>query len=503
MNKTKKKKLFKQIKKFFLNMSNFQIIFIVYLFVTLSAGLLLLLPISQQENQNVKFIDALFTAASAFSDTGLTTLTTVTTWSDFGQLLILILILSGGIGIFALKFFLINVIFNKSISINSRNVLEKERGTNSSGELKKTIKVSVSFLFITILIATMVLWLIFYYETGVFKWTDNNGQVHDYTKYDPKGRVWISFKCAFFHAISAINNAGFDILSDSSLTPYYGVYSIQIVFIILLIIGGIGFPVIYDVLKFISYKFRKRTDFKFSLFSKVSCLTYLIVFLIGFGFVLIFEIGNKNGIWWTSSTKTGSYSNKMMCIIFHVFSTRNAGFTTLDPNTTKFTNASLVIFAIMMFIGSAPSSTAGGIRTTTLAIIVMSVWNKMRGIQGVRAFKRNVDNETIYSSFMVFVLSIFIVLTTSLICFTSLDTIWGEADSDKLNFADIFYDVCSAFGTTGLSTGLTSSLNLISKLAIILTMFIGQLGISSTLLVWKKTNPKDNFSYIHENILIG
>ncbi|MBR4025539.1 MAG: hypothetical protein IKJ03_01115, partial [Mycoplasmataceae bacterium] len=129
MNKTKKKKLFKQIKKFFLNMSNFQIIFIVYLFVTLSAGLLLLLPISQQENQNVKFIDALFTAASAFSDTGLTTLTTVTTWSDFGQLLILILILSGGIGIFALKFFLINVIFNKSISINSRNVLEKERGT--------------------------------------------------------------------------------------------------------------------------------------------------------------------------------------------------------------------------------------------------------------------------------------------------------------------------------------------------------------------------------------
>ena len=193
----------------------------------------------------------------------------------------------------------------------------------------------------------------------------------------------------------------------------------------------------------------------------------------------------------------------MMCIIFHVFSTRNAGFTTLDPNTTKFTNASLVIFAIMMFIGSAPSSTAGGIRTTTLAIIVMSVWNKMRGIQGVRAFKRNVDNETIYSSFMVFVLSIFIVLTTSLICFTSLDTIWGEADSEKLNFADIFYDVCSAFGTTGLSTGLTSSLNLISKLAIILTMFIGQLGISSTLLVWKKTNPKDNFSYIHENILIG
>ena len=504
-----RRSFFRPIKKFFLNMSNFQIILITYFFVTLLATCLLLLPISQKNGVDVTFIDALFTSASAFSDTGLTTVTTATTWSDFGYAIIAILILLGGIGIFAIKVWVINIVFRKSISITSRNILEKERGTNNAGELKKMIKISISFLFITIIIFTFVLWLIFYFEKGNFTWeviTESNTINKDFSEFNPQGNLLKSFKYAVFHSISAINNAGFDILSDSSLHPYYDVYSIQIVFIILLIIGGIGFPVIYDVIQFINKKLiRKRTDFKFSLFSKVSCTTYLIVFLTGLTFSFIFEIFNKgagiDGIW--VSDKTGNTGNKIMCIIFHVFSTRNAGFTTLDSSVAKFSAPTLVVFSILMFIGSAPSSTAGGIRTTTLAVIVVYIWNKTRGVNGVRMFKRKINEEVVSQAFIVLALSIFIVFLSTLICFTSLDDMWGSAKSENLTFADIFYDVSSAFGTTGLSTGLTSSLNIGSKIALIITMFIGQLGISSTMVVWRKNNKKNNYSYIEEDILIG
>lgn len=500
-----KKSVWKKIKRFFLNMSNFQIILIVYLFVTLLSGVILLTPIAKKEGQYVSFIDSLFTAASAFSDTGLTTLVTVTTWSDFGQFFILLLIMLGGAGVFALKVFLVNVVFGKAISITSKNILEKERGSHSSGHLKETIKISLSFIFGAIIISTFILWFLFYFENGKFIWTNGDGEINDYSQYNPKGNALLSFKCAIFHSISAINNAGFDILSGNSLTPYYGVYSIQIVFIILLIIGGVGFPVIYDIVQYFSHKLRKRTDFKFSLFTKVSMIAYFIVFIVGLSLILMFEIGNKStqetNLW--RNKELGTYQDKIMCIIFHVFSSRNAGFTTLDPTVAKFSNPSLLIFSIMMFIGSAPSSTAGGIRTTTIAIICVAIWNKIRGVDGVRIFRRKINDEIVNASFLVFLLSILIVFLATFICFTSLDSLWGIADAKTIGSADILYEVCSAFGTTGLSTGLTSSLNVISKLILILVMFIGQLGISSTILVWRKSNPRNNYSYIEEEILIG
>ncbi len=491
MKKYKNISLFRWVKRLFMRMSNLQIILIVYLLTTFISASLLMTPYAQTGKEKVDFIDALFTAASAFSDTGLTTVTTATTWSWFGQMIIAILILVGGIGIFALKFWIINIIFKKSVNITSRNILEKERGSSNSGKLKKTIKISISFLFITILISIFVLWAIFYFEKGNFT---------GYEEYDPYHDPLLSFKNAVFHSISAINNAGFDILSGSSLSPYYSVYSIQIIFIILLIIGGIGFPVIYDVVQYINHKIRRRTDFTFSIFTKVSCFTYILVFLVGFCLTLIFEIGNKDGIWYNSSA--GTNGNKFMAILFYCFSTRNAGFATL-PNGIEFSEATLIVFSIMMFIGSSPSSTAGGLRTTTLAIIVVAIWNRLRGVDGVRLFKRTIRKETVYSSFIVLGISLFIIIFSTFSCYTSLNSMWGNADSSQLNFIDVFYETCSAYGTTGLSNGLTSSLNVYSKLVIIITMFIGQLGISSTMLVWRKHNPKNDYTYIKEDILIG
>lgn len=502
--KSKFSTLLKKFKKFFLNLSNFKIILLVYTFITLFFALLLYTPAAQQEpyKNKIDFTDALFTSASAFSDTGLTVLPTAHAWSSFGQALIAVLILLGGIGIFAIKVYIFNVVFHKRMSLLSRNILEKERGARNSGDIKKTIAVSISILLFAIIISSLILFFMFYFENGNF--------VGDDIRLNPKGNWALSFKYAIFHSISALNNAGFDIISSNSLEPYYGVYSIQIVFIILLIIGGIGYPVIYDIHQYISYKIRRRTDFQFSLFTKISCATYFLVFLIGLGVTLIFELNSVDGIWNLENNILGSKNDRMMAIFFHVFSTRNAGFYT--TSLQSFTETTLITFSIMMFIGSAPSSTAGGIRTTTLAIIVLAIWNKMRGVDGVRVFNRKINKETITSSFLVLIISILIVAITTMVCLTSLNTMWGNAptftkpghDGKIISFVDVFFEVSSAFGTTGLSSGLTPFLNIGSRFFLIITMFVGQLGISSTILMWKsKNNNKNDIDFIEESIAIG
>ena len=499
-NKNKNAILFyKKIKRFFLNLSTFKIILITYTSVTLIAALLLFLPISVRENQSVTFLDALFTAASAFSDTGLITKTTAHTWTEFGQAIIAILILLGGIGIFALKVYVINVIFNKWMSLSTRNLLSKERGSHTAGNLKRTIKISISALIIMILISSFVLMFIFYFEKGNFNPQDEI--------LDPYGNWALSFKYGIFHAISALNNAGFDIISSNSLQPYYSVYSIQIIFIILLVFGGIGYPVIYDCWTWLVYKIKHRTDFRFSLFTKISTISYFSIFLIGFLLTVTFEVGSSNGIWNRSDlipgfSPLGSKSDRMMAIIFHTFSTRNAGFATTSMQS--FTETTLIIFSIMMFIGSAPSSTAGGIRTTTLAIIILSIWSKLRGNNDIKIFNRKIPKETVISSFLVLIISIVIVATVTIISTTSFNTMWGQIPVDKIDFTVIFFEVASAFGTTGLSVGVTPYLNIASQLFLIVTMFIGQLGISSTILVWKSNrNYKNEINFISEDVQIG
>ena len=502
-NKSNSVNFYRKVKRFFLNLSTFKIILITYTSVTLIAALLLLLPISINPDvkENVTFLDTLFTAASAFSDTGLITKSTAHTWTEFGQAIIAILILLGGIGIFALKVYIVNVVFNKWMSLGTRNLLSKERGAHTTGNLKRTIKVSISALIIMILIASFILMFIFYFEKGDF--SQNPADQH----LDPYGNWALSFKYGIFHAISALNNAGFDIISSNSLQPYYSVYSIQIIFIILLVIGGIGYPVIYDCWTWLVYKIKRRTDFQFSLFTKLSTIAYFSIFLIGFLLTTTFEVASSNGIWNRTElvsgfSPLGSKGDRMMAIIFHSFSTRNAGFAT--TSLQFFTQTSLIIFSVMMFIGSAPSSTAGGIRTTTLAIIILAVWSKLRGNNDIKIFNRKIPKETVISSFLVLIISIIIVVIVSLIAMTSFDTMWGNVPSDEMNFTDIFFEVASAFGTTGLSAGVTPMLNIGTQLFLILTMFIGQLGISSTILVWKSNkNYKSEIDFVSEDVQIG
>lgn len=497
-------------------------LFIVYFLITLIGSLLLFLPISQQDNVDVSYINALFTSASAFSDTGLTTMTTATTWSHFGQAVIAILILVGGIGFFALKIYFINWIFGWDLHIFGRGLLNIERGSYNVGATKRIVVVSINILFIFILLSTIVLTIFFYVSPANF---DVENKIAN-TELSPQWNFGNSLRFAIFHSITALNNAGFDIMGNHSISPYYSSYFLQIWLLLLFVFGGIGYPVIYDLYCLIYYKFIKKTRYKISLFSKISLWMYFSLSIIGVLLVYIFEMTSQdpNSFWNKTSGNSehwnynyGSKIDKAVALFFSTSATRSAGFFTLD--FYDLTSPSLLIMTILMFIGAAPSSTGGGIRVTTFAIIILGLWSKMTSKPSVQIFKRKIPEKTVIDSFIVLILSILLILIISLITYSS-STLFNSIDQGQLpidpsgdaikggvrtyGIIHIVFEVASAFGTTGISTGVTSGLNITSKIFFILLMFIGQLGISSTILVWAKNNNRTfKFNYPSEDVLIG
>ncbi|SJZ40579.1 TrkH family potassium uptake protein [Mycoplasmopsis verecunda] len=535
------------------NVSKLKYLLFVYLLVVLISSLLLFSPWAQNpKEEHLGYIGSLFTAASAFSDTGLVVTTTFRQWNDFGQAIIAILILSGGIGIFALKFFIINFIFGKkSSSLGEMKLVQGERGGTDTDKIAQIIISSVKFLFICIFVFSIALTIYFYFAspmntTGINELLKNSNDGNNFQS--PQYNFSLSLKFGIFHTISAINNAGFDIISGFSLMPYYQNYFLQICFIILLVIGGLGYPTIYDFACYFKHKMRnEKKPYNFSLFTKVSLVTYVLVFLVGFVIAISFETSTHNdpfSIWnrfyvpdeynkqyieWFKNGKDfsnlstelkpyiyegnemyGNWFDKTFATLFTSFSTRSAGFATVDVK--NFTPGSTFVFIFMMIIGSAPASTGGGIRTTTFALIIMGIWRVIFGIPRVRMFKRAINQDTVNMSSQILAIALILIIIASLVLFTSFDVSGGvittlptnEDNYVTFSAQNIVFEVASAFGTTGLSSGVTSKLNYASQLMLILVMFIGQFGISSTLLVWaRKKNGKRTYEYIDADIAIG
>ena len=219
----------------------------------------------------------------------------------------------------------------------------------------------------------------------------------------------------------------------------------------------------------------------------------------------------------------GSTENKGFALFFNSMSTRNAGFSTVRMG--DFAPTTILLFSVLMFIGSAPSSTAGGIRTTTLGVVVIGLWGKIRGRDQVRVFNRRVSNDTVIRSYIVVTASITIVVIATLIAYTSFGHSGGLVNSSADNmfmqrkvmpdgseqyvaapysFNELIFETTSAFGTTGLSAGITSNLSLAAKITLIFVMFIGQLGVSSTILIWRSRKAKArNYNFIEEDLTIG
>ncbi|QHX36121.1 potassium uptake protein KtrB [Spiroplasma sp. TIUS-1] len=486
-------------------------IFMIYLFTVLFTGFLLMIPgiISVSGSEyNWDYISGIFNASAALSDTGIVTAPVWSTYTFWGQLILLILFQLGGIGVLTIKITLL-IMLNKKISVNDQITAQTERGGIALSNTTEMIKDAFVFLIIVEIIGSFVLFFGFYFIE-----VDHDSLMQDGKAIgqSPFRNFEMSLWFSIFHSVSAVNNAGMDIFSDNSLQGYntnpYG-YSIQSVFLIQWVIGGLGYPTYHDVKKKIR-AMKTGEHVQFSLFTKLNFTVYSALFFIGPLLVFFTELssGQDSNILYTHNISDGvdtvtavSWHKGLFDIVFNVSASRNSGFTTIDIRSMN--EGSRVVLSTLMFIGSAPSSTAGGIRTTTFAILLILCWSVIRNKKSVSAFSKTIPQDTVRKSMAVFVVSM--ILSVSMIFIIYVDS-YTQAMAEGFDMTDIMVLVFSAFGTVGFSpynTHIITSFGMASKFALIITMFIGQLGISNTLLAFVKPSSKERFKYLEQDVMIG
>ncbi|WP_242987477.1 TrkH family potassium uptake protein [Anaerobacterium chartisolvens] len=428
-----------------------------FVVIILAGTILLNLPIASNDGKSIGFFNALFTATSASCVTGLVIADTLTQWSLFGQLVILSLVQIGGLGLATLATFF-SVILGRKVALREM-ILAKESINYFTFEgVARIIKNVVIVTFAIELIGALLLSISFVPRFGT------------------RG-----FYVAVFHAISAFCNAGFDIMGGyKSLTEYSSDPIVLYTVAGLVIIGGLGFMVWKDL-----YEFRKNKSLY--LHTKVVLVLSLSLIIFGAAFFLFFEHNNP-------ATMGGlTPLEKISSAIFHSVSTRTAGYNSLSLDDMK--EISKVATIIFMFIGASPGSTGGGVKVTTFGVILMAIISQIKGSSETIFFKRRVPYYIVNKALSIIGLSVMLVVTVT----TILLAIEGN------RFINILYEVTSAFGTVGLSTGITPTLHSVSKALLILTMFLGRVGpltfaIALTLRANKK-NP--NIVYPEGKIVVG
>ncbi len=496
------------------------------------------------EPVHFSFTHALFLSFSSFSDTGLTTIDLYNNFSIFGKLILMLEIQVGGFGVMFF-IFMFWKIFKRTdkISINQQLMAQSEKGNTKIGNTQKMLIQTVIVILIIEFIFGLFYSLWFMYvpayeqrapvgvDTHGFRIMVDNTDVYSHL-YKHSG---FAFFAGFFHSITAINNAGFDIIGNCSLTAYSrGIHTVFLYVTILeFVIGGIGFPVIFDFLaKFKlnkTYELKKTKDgqkkvkvmritfdhnYKISLFSKVALSGYAIVTVLGVAFFFLFEgtgIGGVQYLWkddWgvfgTPGESLTDY-NKVANIFFQAMSTRSAGYYTFDNRTISTIGKWLNI--ALMFVGGSPSSTAGGIRVTTFMVIFTVTWHKIKGSNYPSIFKKRITTEDTINSFIVLLTSLILLAVGGAILYSNVmsvnkATIPGGAI--RTDFTNSMFMVASAFGTTGLGVVDLYKLKWYSLVYLMLLMFIGQCGVSSTVLAFRRNKVKENmFRYVTESIKIG
>lgn len=449
----------KQIQKKSKEISTIQLIVIFYLSALIVSTLLLKIPFALRPNVHLSFIDALFTAASAVSVTGLSVVSLKDTFNNLGIFLICLILQLGGLGVMSLSTFLW-VMLGKKVGLKERQLIMIDQNqSNLSGLVQLAKRIFITFISFEI-IGGIILGIRFlsYYDSPL-----------------------TAFKHGFFASISAITNAGFDITGES-LIPFSSDYFVQTIVILLIVIGAIGFPVIVEIMEFI-LSFKRKKKFHFSLFTKLTTITFIILTAIGALFLFLLESRKffVNKPWHES----------FYFSLFHSVTTKSAGLATVDLN--EFTPSSQMFMSILMFIGGSPSSASGGIRTTTFAIVFLAIVFYAQGKSSVKVFRRELQSEDILKSFIVITTGAFLCLVSILIL----------SITEHGPVMEVIVEVSSAFGTNGLSLGLTPNLSTFGKFMIIMLMFIGRLGIVTCLLMLRGKGSKEKFHYPKEKVIIG
>lgn len=435
-------------------------IIVVYYFIAVSVSMALLsLPVALKPNVKWTFMDALFTAVSAVSVTGLSTVSIVDTFTDTGIYILMFVLQFGGIGIMTLGTFFW-LIIGKKIGLRERRLIMTDQNQTSLAGLVKLLKQILIIILLIEIIGALILGLYFlkYYST----WQE-------------------AFLQGLFASVSATTNAGFDI-TGQSLIPYAKDYFVQFVNIILLTLGAIGFPVLIETKEYLFNRNEERR-FRFSLYTKLTTITFLGLLVFGTVAILILEFQHF--------FKDKSWHESFFYAFFQSSTTRNGGLATLDVN--QFSDSTLLLLSALMFIGASPSSVGGGIRTTTFALNLLFFFHFARGNRTIKVFKRELFEDDIIKSLVVTMMAI-------MLCFTAVIILSVTEDHSLLA---IIFEVSSAFGTTGLSLGITADLTNTGKIIIILLMFIGRVGILSFLFIIGGKRIVPNFHYPKERVIIG
>ncbi len=427
--------------------------------VTILVGTFVLwLPVSR--NGDLSLIDALFTATSATCVTGLSTIDIGTKLTTFGKITLLFLIQAGGLGIMSFSIFFMTIMGLK-ISFKSQLVVKDSLLGIKRGGIIDFLKRIFLYTFVVEALGAFLLFFSF-------------------KSFLPKGSA-IFF--AIFHSISAFCNAGFSFFSDSFCRFSQDVF-FNLVITSLIILGGLGFLALEDILNF----FRKEREGKrpyLALHTKMVLTTTSLLLLCGTLLILIIE--------WRNSFSHFLFGKRVLISFFQSTTARTAGFNTIDLTTLQ--NGTLFVLIVLMFIGASPGSCGGGIKTTTFSIVIKYIFSFIKGSEGVEMFKRRVPGSIVKKAICITGLSMMVIALSFLLL------LFIQGGDERRSFLVFLFETVSAFGTVGLSLGITPKLYSLSKIIIILTMFVGRVGpLTIAVLIGE---PKLELYHPEEDVMVG
>lgn len=447
-----------------------QIIALGFAGVIFVGGIILWLPFCTAPGQTTSFSDAMFTATTCVCVTGLVTVVTAVHWTMIGKIVILVLIQIGGIGLIALAS-IVFISLHKKITLRNRRMIQESYNLDQMSGLVKLVRRVVLCVFGAEAMGAVCYAFCFVPEFGLAK----------------------GLAQSVFTSVSAFCNAGIDLLGENSLAPYVDNPLVNITTMCLIIAAGLGFTVWWDLWDKIKKVFRRKLPLRrvyksLRLHSKIVIATTACLLLGGTILIFLFEYGNPD------TMEHMNFGEKLMASAFQSVTTRTAGFFTVDQSA--FSNATVILCLLLMFIGGSPMGTAGGIKTTTFAVTIMSVVSNLRGRHDVETHHRKIRDSYIRSAVVVIGMGFMTLFVMTLLLAVVMPT---------AAFTDILYELTSAIATVGLSRGLTPELPTIGKWIVIVTMYLGRIGplTLGTAVVIRAHRRPDSTHLAEEDVLIG
>lgn len=439
-------------KKKWIKLSTTQKIMLSFLGAITVGSILLALPFSSATGEAVPYIDALFTATTSICVTGLVTVPTYSTWSVFGQIIILILIQLGGLGVITVMYGVMMGL-HRRLGLGNRQMLQDVFNLNNISGIVRFLRKVLTGTLVVEGTGALLYMTVFVPEYGL------------------RG-IWISI----FNAISAFCNAGMDIVGEDSLCGYVFQPMVNLVTILLIVLGGLGYIVWWDVLRVLKkIRTQKLKCFRqLTLHSKIALTMTVSLILIGAAAFYVFEYNNP------LTMKDFTTGQRIQASLFQSVTTRTAGFATIPQQ--DLTNTSAIISVLLMLVGGSPVGTAGGIKTVTIAVLLVSMFATICNKEDAELFHRNIPKQAVNKS--VAVVSMFFLIA-------SLSTILLSAVTDA-DVIDIVYETVSATATVGLTRNLTAALPALGKMIIIVTMYLGRVGPISLVVAFSTQKKNKN-----------